>query len=117
MNTEKLIEKGVKKHFNGKVVLFSFESLKEHYDGLKVHESDIVKVLDNDKEIDYYKAEDISFDEAVEKEIKTPYDESEEGTVGIASRLTPEEANEIITKVNEDIIVSKPKKSKKSKKQ
>jgi hypothetical protein len=70
MNTEKLIAKGVKKHFTGKEVLFDVISLEEHYDGLQIHKSDILLI----DEIEYLKAGDINDDEAKEKKVK-PIDE------------------------------------------
>jgi hypothetical protein len=70
MNTEKLITKGVKKHFTGQETLFEVESLKEHYEGLQIHESDILLI----DEIEYLKAGDINDDEAKEKKVK-PIDE------------------------------------------
>ena len=46
MNKEKLITKGVKKHFDGQEVLFSVASLNEHFDGLQIHESDVLYIGD-----------------------------------------------------------------------
>lgn len=71
MNTEKLISKGVKKHFNGQVVLFNVESLKEHFDGLLIHESDIINISESEDEqsVQYVKIGDINFDNAVSKEV------------------------------------------------
>lgn len=74
MNTENLIEKGVKKHFNGQIVLFEVASLNEHFDGLQIHESDIVKIeqWENDELVgteEFIKASDVNFDGAVAKEV------------------------------------------------
>ena len=71
MNTEKLIAKGVKKHFNGQVVLFNVESLKEHFDGLQIHDTDVISILDSEDEqlVEYIKAVDVNFDNAVAKDV------------------------------------------------
>lgn len=77
MKTEQLISKKVKHDFNQKLkqVLFSVESLKEHFDGLLIHESDIVIVLESEDEhaVEYIKISDVNFDNAVSKEVvETP---------------------------------------------
>jgi len=77
MNTEKLIAKGVEKHFDGQKVLFKIESLKEHFDGLLIHESDIVSI----EEEDYVIAGDVNFDNATAKEVAPKVEE--EPTAGI----------------------------------
>jgi len=107
MNTEKLIAKGVEKHFDGQIVLFKVESLNEHFKGLVIHESDWVSVEDEA----YVVLSDVNFDNATDNEIQrdleveeTPYEESEEGTVGIVSTLTPEEADDLIKEFNLDIV-------------
>ena len=64
MKTEQLIEKGVKKTFNGQEVLFNVESLKNHYDGVKIFESDILHV--DGKE--YVKVGDVNLDNATEND-------------------------------------------------
>ena len=94
MNTEKMIAKGVEKHFDGQRVLFKVESLNEHFKGLVIHESDWVSVEDEA----YVVLSDVNFDNATDNEIQrdleveeTPYEESEEGTVGIVTIDTPEE--------------------------
>jgi hypothetical protein len=71
MNTEKLIAKGVKKHFNGQVVLFNVESLKEHFDGLQIHDTDVISILDSEDEqlVEYIKAVDVNFDNSVAKDV------------------------------------------------
>jgi len=71
---EHLIEKGVKKHFNGQIVLFAVASLMEHFDGLKIHTSDIVEIeqWENDDLVgteEFIKASDVNFDGAVAKEV------------------------------------------------
>lgn len=71
MNTEKLIARGVKKYFTGQKVLFEVESLKEHFDGLQIHESDIVNLTVDETEKEFVIAEDINFDAAVAKEVPT----------------------------------------------
>lgn len=77
MNTEKLIAKGVEKHFNGQKVLFKIESLKEHFSGLLIYESDIVSI----EEEDYVIAGDVNFDNATANEVAPKVEE--EPTSGI----------------------------------
>jgi len=71
MNTEKLIAKKVKHNFNQKLkqVLFDVESLKEHFEGLLIHESDILYLEEDDVIYGYVKVGDVSFDNAVPKEV------------------------------------------------
>jgi hypothetical protein len=109
---EHLIEKGVKKHFNGQIVLFAVESLNEHFDGLQIHDTDIVKIeqWDGDELVgteEYIKASDVNFDGAVAKEVAPiedeSYENSEEGTKGIVTELSPEEANTLIKGMNSGV--------------
>lgn len=65
MKAEDLKIKGVKSHFTGQEVLFNVESLKEHYDGVEIHESDLISI----ESVDYVKAGDVNFDSATEKEV------------------------------------------------
>lgn len=112
MNTEKMIAKGVEKHFDGQRVLFKVESLNEHFDGLVIHESDWVQVEDEA----YVVLSDVNFDNATDNEIQRksevaeeePYELSEEGTVGIVSTLSPEEADALIKEANAEIEVIEP---------
>lgn len=62
MNKEQLISKGVKHAFNGKETLFSVDSLKEHFDGLQIHESDILTDEFEDQDEGYVKVSDVNFD-------------------------------------------------------
>lgn len=108
MNTEKMILKGVETKLIGGRTLFKVESLNEHFDGLLIHESDWVQVEDEA----YVVLSDVNFDNATDNEIQrdleveeTPYEESEEGTVGIVSTLTPEEADYLIKEANTEIKV------------
>jgi len=108
MNTEKLILKGVETKLIGGRTLFKVESLNEHFDGLLIHESDWVQVEDEA----YVVLSDVNFDNATDNEIQrdleveeTPYEESEEGTVGIVSTLSPEEADALIKEANAEIEV------------
>jgi len=76
-----LIEKGVKKHFNGQIVLFAVASLNEHFEGLQIHDTDIVKIeqWDGDELVgteEYIKASDVNFDGAVAKEVATTVEET-----------------------------------------
>lgn len=80
MNTEKLIAKGVEKHFDGQKVLFKVDSLQEYFDGLQIHESDIVEIQEEVKSDDdgtekqfvavqYVIAADVNFDNATANEV------------------------------------------------
>lgn len=82
MNTEKLIEKGVEKHFDGQKVLFKVESLKEHFDGLLIHESDIEEI----DGVGYVKEGDVNFDNATTNEVAPKVEEE------IVSGMSYEEA-------------------------
>lgn len=112
MNTEKMIAKGVEKHFDGQRVLFKVESLNEHFKGLVIHESDWVQVEDEA----YVVLSDVNFDNATDNEIQRksevaeeePYKLSEEGTVGIVSTLSPEETDALIKEANAEIEVIEP---------
>lgn len=106
---EHLIEKGVKKHFNGQIVLFEVASLNEHFEGLQIHDTDIVKIeqWENDELVgteEFIKASDVNFDGAVAKEVapivEESYENSEEGTKGIVTELSPEEADALIKGMN-----------------
>ena len=71
MKSEQLIAKKVKHHFNAaeKQVLFDVKSLEEHYDGLLIHESDIIYLGEEDSKIGYVKEGDVNMDDAVSKEV------------------------------------------------
>jgi len=71
MKSEQLIAKKVKHHFNAaeKQVLFEVKSLEEHYDGLLIHESDIIYLGEEDSKIGYVKEGDVNMDDAVSKEV------------------------------------------------
>lgn len=106
---EHLISKGVKKHFNGQVVLFAVASLNEHFEGLQIHDTDIVKIeqWENDELVgteEFIKASDVNFDGAVAKEVAPiedeSYENSEEGIKGIVAELSPEEADTLIKGMN-----------------
>jgi hypothetical protein len=84
MKTEDLIAKGVEKHFTGQEVLFKVNSLKEHYDGLLIHDTDVIELLQSvpDSEVDFIsvkfvKLGDVNFENAVEIGI-APQVESED---------------------------------------
>jgi len=63
MKQEELVNKGVDKHFDGQKVLFKVDSLKEHFDGLQIHDSDVISI----EEVGYVKCGDVNFDKATEK--------------------------------------------------
>lgn len=111
MNTEKMILKGVETKLIGGRTFFKVESLNEHFDGLLIHESDWVQVEDEA----YVVLSDVNFDNATDNEIQRksevveePYELSEEGTVGIVSTLSPEEADALIKEANAEIEVIEP---------
>ena len=70
MKSEQLIAKKVKHHFSAseKQVLFDVKSLEEHYDGLLIHESDIIYLGEGNSKIGYVKVGDVNMDDAVSKE-------------------------------------------------
>lgn len=84
MNKENLIAKGVKHAFNGQETLFSADSLKEHFDGIEIHEADLLQDEFEDQDEAYVKASDVNFDSAVPKEIivAEQFDESSEINIG-----------------------------------
>ena len=96
MNTEKLIAKGVEKHFNGQQVLFKVSSLNEHFEGLQIHDSDIITLLipnigaekDYD-EVEFVKVGDVNFDNATANEVAPKVEEEE---TPLFSGMTYEEA-------------------------
>jgi len=86
MNTEKLILKGVEKHFDGQKVLFKIDSLKEHFDGLLIHESDIEEI----DGIRYVIAGDVNFYNAITNEVHPKAEEE------ITNGMTFEEAEKLM---------------------
>lgn len=71
MKSEKLIAKKVNHHFSTteKQVLFDVKSLHVNYDGLLIHESDIIYLEEGDSKIGYVKEGDVNMDDAVSKEV------------------------------------------------
>ena len=65
MNKEKFLVKGVKRHFNGEEVLFEVESLNAHYDGIEIHEVDLISI----GEVEFIKANDVNMSNAIPKEV------------------------------------------------
>lgn len=138
MNVEKLIAKGVEKHFDGQKVLFKVASLKEHFDGLQIHDSDILLI----EEEAYVRLGDVGFGGATANEIHPKFEEvsepkmeikvtqeildmnpelAEEGIVvgeilTVDAEDSPEEIEVIAEVVTPEVIVAKTPK-KKSKKQ
>lgn len=76
MEKEQLIAKKVKHQFNGKETLFSIDSLNTHFDGLLIHESDILTDEFEDQDEGYVRIGDVNFDNATPKEVK-PVEEIE----------------------------------------
>ena len=69
MNAEQLILKGVKhRQYKGNLVL-QVESLNEHFDGLLIHETDIITLQEGEAVNQYVKVNDVNFDNAVPKEV------------------------------------------------
>lgn len=113
MKTEKLIAKGVEKHFDGQQLWFSVESLNEHYKGVKYHESDL-----DDK--GFIKASDIFGDDIQEIEVE-PIEVDETPELSIDADLPTELVEEEIVAVDaletiEEIIPAKVVKTKADKK-
>jgi hypothetical protein len=78
MNKENLIAKGVKHAFNGKETLFQVESLNKHFDGLVIHESDILTDEFEDQDDEYVKASDVNFDSATPNQVEVEREFEEE---------------------------------------
>lgn len=96
MNKEKFLAKGVARKYENGEVLFEVSSLQNHYEGISFHEVDVVD--------GFIKPSDVFGGDIREIEAEeTPYEESEEGTVGIISTLTPEEADVLIKEMNEEV--------------
>ena len=113
MKAEKLIAKGVEKHFDGQQLWFSVESLNEHYKGVKYHESD----LDDEG---FIKASDIFGDDIQEIEVE-PIEVDETPEFSIDADLPTELVEEEIVAVEavetiEEIIPAKVVKTKADKK-
>ena len=89
MKSEQLIAKKVKHHFNAaeKQVLFEVKSLEEHYDGLLIHESDIIDIESEEISGKFVKEGDVNMDDAVSKEVA-----EENESVG----MTYEEAEKLL---------------------
>lgn len=85
-NKEKFLVKGVKRHFNGEEVLFEVESLHEHYDGIQIHEIDVIKV----EKDDFVRASDVNIDNAIPKEVLELVEETPQ------SGMTYEEAEKLM---------------------
>lgn len=102
MNTEQLITKGVERHFNGQEVLFKVESLKKHFDGLLIHETDVISVLEElDDEnpavaVEYIKQRDVNFDNATAKELVTEEETPEPTGMTFEQALKEAEIGELI---------------------
>ena len=107
MKTEKLIAKGVEKHFDGQQLWFSVESLNEHYKGVKYHESDL-------DESGFIKASDIFGDDIQEIEVE-PIEVDETPEFSIDTDLPTELVEEEIVAI-EEIIPEKVVKTKANKK-
>lgn len=88
MNTEKMIAKGVEKHFDGQKVLFKIESLKEHFDGLLIHETDIEEI----DGVGYVIAGDVNFDNATDNKFQRKSKVAEEIKIG----MTYDEAEKLM---------------------
>ena len=89
MNAEQLILKGVKhRQYKGNLVL-QLESLKKHFDGLLIHDSDIVVIEEENKE--YIKVNDVNFDNAIPKEVVV-----EEEPAAETTGMTYAEAEELM---------------------
>lgn len=99
MNVEKLIAKGVEKHFDGQKVLFKVASLKEHFDGLQIHDSDILLI----EEEAYVRLGDVGFGGATANEIHPKFEEVSEPKMEI--KVTQEILDMNPELVDEGIVV------------
>lgn len=96
MNAEQLILKGVKhRQYKGNLVL-QIESLKKHFDGLLIHETDVITVLEEQDDespavaVEYIKQGDVNFDNAIENELIIEEEET------VAPGMTYAEAEELM---------------------
>jgi len=90
MKQEELVNKGVDKHFDGQKVLFKVESLKEHFDGLQIHDSDVISI----EEVAYVKCGDVNFDKATANFVEPKGDVVEaEETIGMTYKEADEQMN------------------------
>ncbi len=89
MKTEQLIAKKVKHHFNSKEkqVLFDVISLHDNYDGLLIHDSDIIYLEEGELVNGYVKAGDVNMDDTVSKEV---VEESISETMEVLGTTFPE---------------------------
>lgn len=99
MNVEKLIAKGVEKHFDGQKVLFKVASLKEHFEGLQIHDSDILLI----EEEAYVRLGDVGFGGATANEIHPKFEEVSEPKMEI--KVTQEILDMNPELVDEGIVV------------
>lgn len=107
MNKEQLIAKGIKHKFNGKETLFQVESLNKHFDGLVIHESDILTDEFEGQDDEYVKASDVNFDSATpnivlieEAELDEDYSDNLNENKGKPDGMTFEEAEKILNDGN-----------------
>lgn len=110
MNVEKLIAKGVKKHFTGQEVLFDVASLEEHYDGLKYHDSDVIYLEEGELVVGYIKSSDVDGENATENEVITQEEVNQIEVV--IEKQTFDETTELTTETLElpkEKKVAKPK--------
>jgi hypothetical protein len=101
MTTEQLIAKGVKHHFNGQESVFELESLNEHFDGLQIHESDILELslpallpYEDFISVKFVKERDVNFESAVAKEVAPKVEEIEH----VVTAITPAPKKKRVTK-------------------
>jgi len=95
MNKEQLIAKGIKHKFNGKETLFQVESLNKHFDGLVIHESDILTDEFEDQYDEYVKAGDVNFDSATPNKVD-PEEEREFEEEPISIKAETIHGNQIV---------------------
>lgn len=105
MNKEQLIAKGVSRKFDGQQVWFEVASLKEHYEGIQFHESDL-------DDSGFLKAADIFGDDIREIEVaETPNPTIEVVVTQEALDENPQlvaegiEVGEILTVDAEEVVV------------
>lgn len=95
MNTEKLIEKGVKKHFNGQEVLFEVNSLEDQFKGVKYHKSDIIYLEEGELVNGYLKSKDIDLEDAKPKEVKIKENKEAVGELKANAKTTETPIEEV----------------------
>lgn len=98
MKAEQLISKKVKHcQVKGKL-LFDLASLKEHFDGLLIHKTDVIVAEEGELVKEYIKHGDVNFDNAIAKEVAfVPEEEIPKIVVVVVTEETLEDNPELVS--------------------